>query len=135
MPPLRLSILDIQTLHSGLIADHDQLADLDRIVLNTARMLAGSDRAMARMLMLSKALSIARAKCVLLESRLDARLLVRDEQGVRLILRVLEGARQHYLALLAEHRRACENGQRTPVKVTVGQADAVNVMAVATEAR
>lgn len=131
LPALKLTALDLQTLHGGLVADADQLAELDRLVLNTARMLAGPDRAETRVLMLAKAISITRAKCVLLESLLDARLAARDERDVLLISKVLDGLRRHLVALVAEHRLACEGGRRTPVRVSVGQVGAVNVMAVA----
>jgi hypothetical protein len=131
LPPLKLSALDLQTLHGGLVADADQLAELDRLVLNTARLLAGPDRAETRVLMLAKAISITRAKCVLLESLLDARLAARDERDVLLVSKVLDGLRRHLVALLAEHRLAGEGGRRTPVKVSVGHVGAVNVMAVA----
>lgn len=130
LPTLRLSALDLQTLHGGLVADAEQLAELDRLVINTARLLAGPDRAEARVLMLAKAISITRVKCLSLESLLDARLAARDEQGVLLVSKVLEGLRRQLVALLAEHRLACEGGRRTPVRVSVGQVGAVNVMAV-----
>lgn len=131
LPPMRLTALDLQTLHGGLVADADQLAELDRLVLNTARMLAGPDRVETRVLMLAKAIAISRAKCVLLESLLDARLAARDERDVLLVSKVLDGLRRHLVALVAEHRLACEGGRRTPVRVSVGQVGAVNVMAVA----
>lgn len=131
LPPIKLTVLDLQTLHGGLVADADQRAELDRIVLNTARMLAGPDRVETRVLMLAKAIAITRAKCVLLESLLDARLAARDERDVLLVSKVLDGLRRHLIALVAEHRLACEGGRRTPVRVSVGQVGAVNVMAVA----
>lgn len=131
LPPLKLTALDLQTLHAGLVADADQLAELDRLVLNTAHYLAGPERTETRVRMLAKAIAIGRAKCVLLESLLDARLAAREERDVLLVSKVLDGARRHLVALLAEHRLACDGGRRTPVRVSVGQVGAVNVIAVA----
>lgn len=130
LPPLTLTWLDRKALHIGFSADEPQLAALDQAVLQTARALAGPERAEARLAMTAKALAMARAKLLILESLLDARITAADDKGVQRLSRVVEGARRHFEALLAEHRHACEGGRRTPVRVTVGQADAVNVMAV-----
>nr|MBK7070636.1 hypothetical protein [Deltaproteobacteria bacterium] len=128
---MSLSWLERQTLHIGLPPDDPHLADLDRLVLQTAQALVGPERAEVRLRMTAKALAMARAKLLVVEALLDARLAANDDRGVRQLARVVDGARRHFVALLAEHRHACEGGRRTPVKVTVGQVDAVNIMAVA----
>lgn len=128
LPPLTLSWLDRRALHFGFSADEPQLVALDQAVLQTARALAGTERAEARLAMTAKALDVARAKLLILEALLDEPITAADEKGVRRLSRVVEGARRHFVALLAEHRHACD--RRQPVKITVGQADAVNVMAV-----
>lgn len=81
--------------------------------------------------MTAKALSAARARLLVLETHLDVRYAAGDDRGIKQSLKVVEAARRHFVAMLAEHRHACGSGCRTPVKVTVGQAGAVNVVAVA----
>lgn len=129
-PPLTLTWLDRRALHIGFSAEEPQLAALDQLVLQTAQALAGPYRAEARLAMTAKALASARAKLLIVESLLDARITAADDRGVRRLSRVVDGARRHFVALLAKHRHACEGGRRTPVRISVGQADAVNVMAV-----
>lgn len=129
-PPLALTWLDRRALHIGFSADEPQLAALDQVVLQKARSLAGPDRAQVRLDMTAKALAAARAKLLIVEAMLDERITAADDKGVRRLSRVVEGARRHFTALLAEHRHACEGGRRTPVRVSIGQPDAVNVMAV-----
>jgi hypothetical protein len=131
LPPLSLSWLERKALHLGAAADDPQLADLDELVLQSARALAGPQRAEVRLRMTAKALAAARAKLLVVEALLDARLAAGDAKGVRELSRVVDGARRYFVALLAEHRHACEGGRRTPVRISVGQTDAVNVMAVA----
>lgn len=130
-PPLTLNWLDRRALHIGFSADEPQLADLDRLVLQSAQALIGPERAEVRLRMTAKALAMARAKLLVVEALLDARLAASDDKGVRQLAKVVDGARRHFVALLAEHRHACEGGRQMPVRVSIGQAEAVNVMAVA----
>lgn len=130
LPPMILSWLERKALRMGLPVDDQAVAPFDALVLNTAQALVGPEREEVRLRMTAKALAATRARLLVLEALLDARLAAGDAAGVRESSRLVEGVRRHLVALLAEHR-ACDAGRRTPVKVMVGQADAVNIMAVA----
>lgn len=129
--PLAFDWLERKALRLGLPADSPALADFDQLALQTAQALVGADRAHSRLELTAKALAAARARLLVLETHLDQRYAAGNERGIRQSLKMVEAARRHFVALLAEHRHACEEGRRTPVKVSVGQANAVNVMAVA----
>lgn len=122
--------LERKALRLGLPADNAAYADFDQLALQTAQALISADRVHARLELTAKALAAARARLLVLETHLDQRYAAGNERGIRQSLKMVEAARRHFVALLAEHRHACEGGRRTPVKVSVGQANAVNVMAV-----
>lgn len=123
--------LERKALRLGLPADNPAYADFDQLALQTAQALVGADRVHARLELTAKALAAARARLLVLETHLDQRYAAGNERGIRQSLKMVEAARRHFVALLAEHRHTCEEGRRTPVRVSVGQANAVNVMAVA----
>lgn len=133
--PLAFDWLERKALRFGLPADSPELAAFDELALQTAQALVGGDRVQVRVGLIAKALATARARLLVLETHLDQRYAAGNERGIRQSLRMVEAARRHFVALLAEHRHACEEGRRTPVKVSVARADAVNVMAVTAEAR
>lgn len=129
--PIAFDRLERMALRLGSSVDDPALADFDAHALVTAQRLAGEDRAQARFELLSKALAAARTRLLVLEAHLDQRYVAGNERAFRQSLRMVEAARRHFVALLAEHRHACQEGRRTPVKISVTNADAVNVMAIA----
>ena len=131
VPPLAFDWLERKALRLGQPDDSPGLADFDQLALQTAQALVAGDRVQVRLELVAKALAAARARLLVLETHLDQRYAAGNERGIRQSLQMVEAARRHFVALLAEHRHACEDGRRMPVKVTVGQVGAVNVMAVA----
>ncbi len=133
LAPLKLNWLERRAFHFDGAEDDPAMARGDTLVEVTARALAGTDREEVRLRMTAKALAVSRAKLLAFEMHLDQCYGRGKDAEIRRALKMVEAARRYFLALLAEHRHACEGGRRAPVKITVGQAGAVNVMAVGGE--
>ncbi len=127
-PRLALSWVDRLGATAYLAPDAEMHAAFVEHTTGLARALYEPGREEARMRMLAKALATARTQVSVLESLLGGLLTKGDFEGAKMITRALDGATRRMMALLAEHRLAC-NADRRNVTVAVAHADHINVVA------
>lgn len=127
-PRLALSWVDRLGAKAFLAPEEDLAGAVLEHTTELARALYETGREEARMRLLAKSLATARTQVSILEKLLGDLLVQRDAEGVKMISRALDGATRRMVALLAEHRQAC-NSDRRNVTVAVAHVNHINVLA------